>query len=170
MNIPFPDTERLYFRKFDQSYLNLVYELNSDPKVMKYLLGVRNRKEAQEDLQRYIGYYHKHPGYGFWPAFIKGQQEFVGWFLIKISEETGETEIGYRLKHKYWGQGLATEGAKNIRDYAFSHLSVNRIIGVVLPGNEASCRVLEKIGLRFQKVDQFYDCQCAYYVLDRPHE
>jgi ribosomal-protein-alanine N-acetyltransferase len=85
---------------------------------------------------------------------------------VKILPETGETEIGYRLLPKYWGRGLATEGARAMVDYSLRNLRVDKVVGVASPENLASRRVLEKAGLEFRKYDRFYQVQCAYYSLE----
>ncbi len=70
--------------------------------------------------------------------------------------EVDETDIGFRFLPKYWGKGIATEVSKEIIKYGFAKLNLTKIIGIAMPENIASCRVLEKIGLKFEKLD-FYD-------------
>ena len=164
-----PDTPRITFRQFTSKDLPQVFQLNSNPKVMKYIEEPRNISQAKSDLERYIDYYTRHPGYGYWPAFDKHQGAFMGLFIVKKLVETDECELGYRLFPKYWGLGLATEGAGACIDYAFNHLAVPYMVAVALEENRASCRVLEKVGFQFQKIDTFYQCQCAYYRLDSPY-
>ena len=163
-----PNTTRISFRRFTSQDLPLVFRLHSDPRVMKYIEKPRDLPQAKSDLERYINYYSLHPGYGYWPAFEK-EGTFMGWFTVKKLPETQECELGYRLLPEYWGQGLATEGAGACIDYAFNHLGVPYVVAVALPENKASCRVLEKVGFNFQKIDEFYKCQCAYYRLNSPH-
>ena len=60
-------------------------------------------------------------------------------------------QITFRLAEKYWGEGLATEIAIAIRDYAFSKLGLSEIIGIVDPQNAPSIHILEKIGMKFDR-------------------
>ena len=59
------------------------------------------------------------------------------------------TELGYDFQSEYWNQGLATEAASSVRDYAFGVLNLTSLISLIRVGNEASKRVSEKIGMRF---------------------
>jgi len=62
-----------------------------------------------------------------------------------------EVEIGYHVHRDQWGQGLATEAARACRDFGFSHLSVERLISLIRPENQASRRVAEKNGMTIWK-------------------
>jgi len=164
--IPDP-TERLCFRFFKKEDFQLILKLNSDPRVMTYFPEIKDTEAIELDFKRYIGYHRQYPGYGYWHTALKEGQQFVGFFIVKVLPESGETEIGYRLLPEYWGQGLATEGARAMVNYCFDILRVNRVVGVSHPENKASCRVLEKAGLEFQKQGRFYQVECAYYSLER---
>jgi RimJ/RimL family protein N-acetyltransferase len=73
----------------------------------------------------------------------------------------------YALAKRYWGKGLATEGARASLRYGFEHLKLKRIMAAALVDNNASRRVLEKIGLRYEKTFQFHDLAVAGYSLSR---
>jgi ribosomal-protein-alanine N-acetyltransferase len=62
-----------------------------------------------------------------------------------------EIEIGYRIHPEYWNQGIATEAARRVRDYAFTDLQLPRVISLIHPENAASRRVVEKIGMTLEK-------------------
>ncbi len=76
--------------------------------------------------------------------------------------EFNETDIGFRFLPQYWGKGIATEVSKEIIKYGFEVLKLERIIGIADPENIASCRVLEKIGLKFYKIDTYDDSDKKY--------
>jgi RimJ/RimL family protein N-acetyltransferase len=82
-------------------------------------------------------------------------------------DNTPEIEEAYLLDRACWGQGLASEAAGAALRYGFETLGLPRIVGVALPANGASCRVLEKIGLRFERPARYYDLDVAYYGLNR---
>lgn len=58
--------------------------------------------------------------------------------------------LGYWLAKPYWGRGLMTTAARRFVQYAFGPLGLSRLTAEVLPWNEASCRVLEKVGFRYE--------------------
>ena len=164
--IPGP-TDRLTFRFFETGDLHLIQKLNSDPSVTSFVGGVKSQEEISVDFDRYSNYHKDHPGFGYWFTSLKKSSEFVGFFLVKLLAETAEVEIGYRLLPEYWGRGLATEGARQMVRYAFNSLKTDRVVGVTLPENVASRRVLEKAELKFVKYHRYYQCDCAYYARNR---
>ncbi len=160
--IPKP-TERLTFRYFNSKDYKLTQALNSDPEVMKYVGGVKNQQELEESFQKYLNYHNKYPGYGYWAAFHKKEKAFVGMYLVKVMEETSDTEIGYLLRQEYWGKGLASEGARALIRYCKENLGSKILAGITDPMNKASRHVLEKAGFSFIRYEQFKDTTCAYY-------
>jgi RimJ/RimL family protein N-acetyltransferase len=91
-------------------------------------------------------------GFSFFAAMLKSDEVFVGWVgLNKVMDDpelTGETEIGWFVDRRYWGQGLATEGALASLTFGFESLGLDRIIARYRTDNVASGRVMEKIGMR----------------------
>ena len=76
-----------------------------------------------------------------------------------------DVEVAYNIAQEYWGQGLATEGALGIRDYAFDKLRLVRLICLIDPENIASQRVAEKMGMTLEKtVDGFEGDNLPFYI------
>ena len=84
---------------------------------------------------------------------------------LKYLEELGEVDVAYRLLPTHWGQGLATEAALASVRYGFADLGLKQIIGLVMPENIASVRVLEKAGLRYTETVTFWEHQFSKYVV-----
>lgn len=151
------ETPRLRFRQFCEEDLENLYRLDSDPEVMKYLSnGVPGTlDQAKAALTRILARYHEGQNYGVWAAELKPTNEFIGWFSLKPLAGTSEIEVGYRLMKKFWGQGLATEGASKMLELGFNTVGLKKIVGIVNISNAASKRVLEKAGFT-------YDCDIDY--------
>jgi ribosomal-protein-alanine N-acetyltransferase len=64
-------------------------------------------------------------------------------------DEAGSVEIGYEIAPDYWNRGFATEAARGLIDYAFAHEQVQSVIAHTLPYKNASGRVLQKVGMKF---------------------
>ena len=109
--------------------------------------------------------YRKH-GFGRGACILKSTGEQIGFAGLKYLEELGEVDVAYRLLPAYWGQGLATEAALASVRYGFADLGLKRIIGLVMPENIASVRVLEKTGLRYAETITFWGHQFSKYVID----
>jgi RimJ/RimL family protein N-acetyltransferase len=144
-------TVRLHLRPFREDDLDALVELDSDPAVMFHINGGRptSREELETDsLPAYLAYAQRPDGYGFWAAETGG--EFAGWFHLRPRPEDppDEPELGYRLRRRFWGTGLATEGSRALIDHAFSDLGAARVVAETMVVNTGSRRVMEKCGMR----------------------
>ena len=146
---PWLTTRRLALHEIGAAHANELYELDSDPRVMRYIGNGRlsTREQVDDAIRRVPRAYALYPGLGTWRATRRDNGEFVGWFALKYVPRTAEVEVGYRLRFAAWGRGYATEGASALVRYGFEELGLYRIIGVTHPDNAASQRVLQKAGL-----------------------
>jgi RimJ/RimL family protein N-acetyltransferase len=159
-------SERLALRRFRGSDAELLYRLDSDPRVMRYIGNgsVGTRASVSAAVSRSIRYYGTYPGLGVWPAEDRETGGFVGWFCLKYVPQTVEVEVGYRLSPDVWGRGYATEGARALVRYGFADLGLDRIIGLTHPDNAASQRVLQKAGLSDSGWGQYYGRRLRLFV------
>ncbi|HEY7787470.1 MAG TPA: GNAT family N-acetyltransferase [Casimicrobiaceae bacterium] len=142
-------TRRLALSGITQRHGNELYELDADPRVMRYIGSGRasTREQIDDVMRRLPRAYALYPGLGTWRATRRDNGDFIGWFALKYIPGTAEVEVGYRLRHGAWGNGYATEGARNLVRYGFDELGLYRIVGVTHPENAASQQVLLKSGL-----------------------
>jgi RimJ/RimL family protein N-acetyltransferase len=146
-------SERLLFREFTLDDAELLYELNSDPDVTKYVHEPPTTKEnAPEILQNIILPQYKLK-LGRWAVHIKYTEEFIGWAGLKYISDRDEIDLGYRFKKQYWGKGYATEAAKTCISYGFIHLNLERIVAQAHVENVASLKVIQKCGMKFLRED-----------------
>jgi RimJ/RimL family protein N-acetyltransferase len=134
------ETERLQLRPLASSDVVALYELDSDPEVMRYTLHGRpsTLDEVEAMVRARIG--------ARWMGYERATGEFVGWYAL-IPHEPGEYEIGYRLRRAMWGRGLATEGTRALVGAAFERLGATRIWGQTMAVNTRSRAVMERCGL-----------------------
>lgn len=91
------------------------------------------------------------PGLGFWAGFVGA--DFVGWWILEPPERPdqgpadGQGELGYRLLRRYWRQGLASEGARELIRHGFEDLGLTRIFAETMAVNRASRATMESIGM-----------------------
>jgi len=81
--------------------------------------------------------------------------------------ETVDTERLYAFAKPYWGQGLATEGARASLHYGFAGRGLDQIIAAAFIDNVASRRVLEKIGMTYTGETRFAGLTVAGYAIGR---
>ncbi len=123
----------------------------SDPLVMA---AFDSEPFDQQQMARWVARNLAHQaryGYGLFAVLLKSNQLLVGdcGLTHMTVAGRGEVELGYDFRRDFWGQGLATEAAMAVRDYAFQVLGLARLISLIRQGNLASRRVAEKAGLRF---------------------
>jgi RimJ/RimL family protein N-acetyltransferase len=162
------ETTRLLLRLFREEDVDELAEIFGDPEVMKYLPGgkPRARKDTAVGLTRTIEGF-KRRGFGIWAATHKEQGGLVGYCGLVYLDETPEVELLYGFARKHWGTGYATESARACQRYGFEQLGLERLVAITRPENIASQRVLEKIGMRFEKAARYYDNDVNYYCVTR---
>lgn len=146
------ETERLRLREFLEIDGEDCFWLNKDHEVIQYTGDepFASIEEAKEFLNQYSEYGKN--GFGRWTVLNKEGGKFLGWCGLKLLED-GNVDLGYRFYKKYWNQGFATEAAKACLDYGFNALNLTQIIGRTDKKNQASIKVLEKIGMHYWKED-----------------
>lgn len=176
----FLKTDRIILRQIEEQDWELLQELDSDPEVMRYLShGVPSpAPEIDRALNIMLGFKQKFKGeLGFWIALDLASQSFIGWFHLRplkaFPDDIDKLEIGYRLKKKYWGKGLATEGAKALLDLAIKR-GTSEVWAHTMLGNTGSSNVMKKIGLQFHREELYEaypgpDKRCVWYWLKSPN-
>ena len=143
------ETDRLTLRQFTEADVDNLFELNSDPEVMRYISGGKPtpREEIRDDIIPFhLGVYERSDGLGTWAAQARFTGEFLGWFHFRPGPGEG-VDLGYRLRRASWNKGYATEGSRALIRRGFTDLGVDRVFGHTMTVNAASRRVLEKAGL-----------------------
>ena len=150
----FLETERLLLRRFTESDVANLHDLDGDPEVMRFVNGGRPVPRdviRNETLPRFLRAYERFEGFGVWAAIERSTGEFVGWFEFYPRKDAGfeEVELGYRLRSSAWGKGYATEGSRALISKGFTELGVQRVVAETMAVNSASRRVMEKAGLAY---------------------
>jgi len=164
-----PASDRLFLRSFTSGDVDMIFRLHNDREVMRYMPEVArkgiDRSAAVAFVSRVIVYPQAHPGLGIWATIERSSGTCIGWTCLKMLGSTDEIEIGYRYVPEFWGKGYCTEISRNVLAYGFDTCMLPRIVGITQHGNLASQRVLEKIGLIYEKDARFYDSDLRYYAL-----
>ncbi len=136
------ETERLIIRRFvPADYIDL-FEYLSNEDVVKYEpYNVYSEEQAkQEAISR-----SENPN--FWAVCLKATDKLIG--NVYLAKQDFDTwEVGYVFNKNYWGNGYATEAVQFLVEYAFSSCNAHRIVAFCNPQNEASWKLLERIGMR----------------------
>ncbi|KPJ59781.1 MAG: hypothetical protein AMJ46_09825 [Latescibacteria bacterium DG_63] len=163
-------TERLLLRKMIKEDIGDLLLLFTDPKVMQSFDGnLFDNVQMERWIQRNLSHQDKY-GYGLFSIIHKEDGILIGDCGLEHIEVAGkpEVELGYDLRSDYWGQGLATEAATAVRDFAFNELALSRLISLIRPTNVASRRVAEKIGMSKERQIERGKRSYFVYALSKP--
>ncbi|MEO8412065.1 MAG: GNAT family N-acetyltransferase [Ginsengibacter sp.] len=163
------ETPRLFLRRFTEADAPLIFALNSDPEIVKYVHEpvLQNEAAAKKILINSILPQYK-INLGRWAILTKSDYEFIGWCGLKYMEETGIIDLGYRLLKAAWGKGYATEAAQYTVIYGLKNLKIEMITGRAHIDNIASIKVLEKIGMRYVGDEAVDGIPVKVYALSLP--
>lgn len=152
------ETDRTWVRRMIPEDLNWLYELHSNPEVMRY---IRVPDATAEETQQKMEEIFQNPlwklGHGLYPIHWKETGEVAGWFLWKNLEGTEIAEVGYRLFPAFWNKGIATEVTQQFLQHLREREGLTHIAAVTHLDNQASQKVLEKAGMKRVGIQYFYD-------------
>jgi RimJ/RimL family protein N-acetyltransferase len=154
------ETPRLIMRQFTMDDVDNLFDLNSDPEVMRYITGGRptpREKIRDEIIPFHLAVYDRFDRLGTWATESSATGEFLGWFHFRAGPGTDITNIdlGYRLRRSAWHQGYATEGSRALISMGFTDLGVERVFGHTMTVNTPSRRVMEKCGLTLVRTSPY---------------
>ena len=171
MNIPTLTAERFVLRAFREDDVPALTALHSDPDVMRYLRTngeVEPRpRQAWDFIAVQMGHWQL-KGYGKWALADRESDELIGRVgYFDPPYEWPGLELGWTLSRRIWGQGYATEAAALALDWGFETLQRDEIISAIVPDNNASIRVAQRLGLQYRRDDQLHGSTCRIYGLTR---
>lgn len=147
------ETSRLLLRPFEAGDVAAYAAIRSKPEVIQFLPGgVERARHANEVASQIVAAFaapwRERTGYAPWAVVTKADGLLRGHLGLRVlAEYDDQTELLYMLDSAVWGEGLATEGARAARDFAFDQLQLRHITALALPENTASMRVMAKIGM-----------------------
>jgi RimJ/RimL family protein N-acetyltransferase len=152
--LPELTTSRLVLRRLGLEDAAFVVQLLNEPSFLENIgdRGVRNEQDAHRYLREGpLAMYAKH-GFGLWHISLKSDGTAIGMCGLLRRDTLPEVDIGYAYFPEHWGRGYALEAAEATLRHAAEKFGLTRVIAVVSQGNAGSIRVLEKIGMRFERL------------------
>ncbi len=151
------------------SHFPAIHRLHSDSLVMKTLSadGKPLSEEAtRESIRQAVDHWQQH-GFGFWVFDRKTDGVFIGRGGLKVYQIDGKDVVGlaYAVMSDCWNQGFATELGQASLEVGFKRLGLAEIASWTLPTNLASQRVMDKLGLRYEREFEFAGLRHRFYRL-----
>lgn len=147
-------TERLTLRPFTLSDAEFIVDQVNQPSFIQNIrdVGVRTLADAEKYLENGpIASYEKN-GFGLLAVILNDTAQTIGMCGLIKRDELEDVDIGYAFLPAYWSRGYAVESAKAVLTHAKDRLGLKRVVAIVDPQNTGSIRVLEKIGMTFEKM------------------
>ena len=164
------NTENLIIKPYCIDDIDDLYKIYSDEKVMQYIPeGVMSYKWVKDLIIWMVEYcYEKNTPENIIKFGVsimdKKSNRVIGWCgLGSVDCNPDDVEIFYGLSSEYWGRGLATEAANAMLNYGFNTIGIKRIVALVKPDNIASKKVIDKIGMNFEKILKVDDLNYSGY-------
>lgn len=164
------ETDRLNIRSWEVSdeahYLKMSKDIGYNCFAPPGYYLVKNAEECQEKIRQRMLLFESR-GLGKFPIFLKSTGEFLGTCGMDPYKVHGkeELELGYRLCLTHWRKGYATEASQAVLRYGFDRLALKRIIAFAAPQNQASLKVIQKLGFKYTGTFMHADVQHELYEL-----
>ena len=167
-------TDRLRLEPFHERHADGLHAMNTDPDVMRYLFArPQTPADTLESIQRVQARWQRW-GTSWWSFVELTSGAVVGAGCIQHLRRDGEEpdpacplEIGWRLRHDRWRQGLASEAAVAMAGFAFEVLSAPLLYAVCDPANHASAAVMKRLGMRYRGIERWYAVDVVTYAISR---
>jgi len=161
-------TERLVLEPWQNDDWSEFRPIATDPEVMRYVTGgvpwtdemIRSFVDRQMHL-------YLERGFCRWKLIETQSGELIGFCGVGRWRDAADLEIGWWLARRCWGQDLATEAAKAALDDVFERGKLERVISIARPANVASTRIMEKIGLAFEREFMSEGVRLVQYAANR---
>lgn len=148
------ETERLKLREVNETDAAFVLELLNDPDFVRNVAdrGVRTLEDSRRFIaERFVESYRRN-GFGFWLVEPKGSDAPAGICGLVKRDALPGVDVGYAFLPPFRSKGYAYEAAAAVTAYARDVVGLKRLLAIVNPDNAASIRVLEKLGMRFERM------------------
>jgi RimJ/RimL family protein N-acetyltransferase len=148
------ETERLLLRQFSTKDAGFILRLLNEPSFIQNIgdRGVRTLEDARAYLLNGPLASYAQNGFGLYLVVLKETGESIGMCGLIRRQGLEDVDIGYAFLPEFWSRGYAVESAEAVKAYARDVVGLKRLVAITDPANAGSIRVLEKIGLRFEKM------------------
>jgi len=159
MNASLIETERLTLRKLSVEDAPFILRLVNEPSFLQFIgdKGVRNLEDARQYILNGPVASYAQNGFGLFLVQLKTDQAPLGMCGLLKRETLEDVDIGFAFLPEFWNQGYASEAAAGVLSYAKDVLKLPRIVAITNKDNDASGKLLEKLGFHFDRLVKLAD-------------
>lgn len=180
------ETKRCIIRELCMEDFDALFELYKDKELTKYTEPLLEYEEELNKQRAYIDHMYRYFGYGMWLVFLKDTGELIGRAglenrqiydferksinsdVYEASEGKTVTELGYLIKRKHQGKGLATEVCQAILQYAQEELEIEELNCFIEEGNTPSIKLAESLGFSYLETIMEQDRKMLRFIRKSP--
>ena len=158
-------TERLVLRPFALDDMDALHTLWADREVRRYLFDgeVQARERVVEIVENSVEGFAE-LGYGFYSLRrLPSPTQIMGFSGFRPFDEAGVVEMLFAVEPSHWGRGYATEATREVLRYGFEDCDLRRVVATTDTPNQRSVRVLQRLGLFFEKRMERHGLDTVYY-------
>jgi len=147
-------TSRLHLRRLSTADAEFILELLNEPAFIQNIgdRGVRTRDEACAYISGKLVASYEAYQYGLYLVESGRGEGPLGICGFVKRDVLDHPDIGFAFLQRFWSRGFAYESAVAVLDYGRTVLGFDRVFGLTAPGNQSSIRLLERIGLHFERM------------------
>jgi [ribosomal protein S5]-alanine N-acetyltransferase len=163
------ETPRLRLRHLARADAPFILELMSDHDFLRNIgdRGVHTLEDARHYLTSGPLASYERYGFGLCAVELKASGVTIGLCGLLHRETHPDVEVGFALLPRFRGQGYALEAARAVLEFGTRELGLERLVAITRAGNEASIRILEALGLKYERTVRFTDDgESCLFVLD----
>lgn len=148
------ETKRLILREFDNKDAPFIFELLNSPGWLKYIgtRGIKDIKDAENYITELMIPSYEKNGFGFYMMEGKEDSASIGMCGLIKRDALEDVDIGFAILPQFEGKGYSSEAAIATIDYGKNQLGLNRIAAITVEYNVSSIKILEKLGMKFEKM------------------
>lgn len=161
------ETQRLQLRTWRDEDLDDLVWLHSQVDASRYLSRDGKPWSREQAAGRMAGWTEEYRQHGLtkFKLLRRDDGRFIGRAGFSLFADTGQFELGYAIAPDFWGQGYATEIAQALADYFLDRKLRDHFIAFAHVDNAASLKVLEKIGMRYQRTGPMNGLLARVYMM-----
>jgi RimJ/RimL family protein N-acetyltransferase len=153
------ETERLVLRRISIEDAEFIMELVNVPAFIQFIgdKGVRTLDDARDYILKVPVDSYQRYGFGLYLCELKDGKAPIGTCGLIKRDCLEDVDIGFAFLPGFWGKGYCYEAASAVLAMGRSAFGLDRVVGITSPDNDRSIRVLEKLGMRFERMVRLAD-------------
>jgi RimJ/RimL family protein N-acetyltransferase len=152
------ETDRLILRKIETNDAAFILDLLNQPSFLRFVgdKGVRTLDDAREYIVKGPVASYERFGYGMYATLLKESGAPIGICGLVKRDVLPDADVGFAFLPQFWSKGYAFESASAVMAWARTTLGLGRILAITSPENHVSIAVVEKLGLRFDRLVKLF--------------